>query len=143
MSEMGATDQQRILELCVFMAGFCARLAARRITETQIERMEALLRSCDAGPGGRSKALLDIDRVFQSLLCEAADNPYLTSKLASLCDLSPRNWPSLSDPIERDRAIVARLGRLLEALKHGDELAAESAVREHILQSQDGISQTV
>jgi DNA-binding FadR family transcriptional regulator len=143
MTDTGTASQQRVLELRVFLTGFCARLAARRITPTQIERMEALLRRLDAGHGGDKGALQDIDRAFQRLLHEAADNTYLTFRLESLCHLSPHNWPLVSNPIERDRATIERLGRLLEALKDGDELAAETIVREHIVQSQKGTSQTL
>jgi DNA-binding GntR family transcriptional regulator len=136
MSEIGNTNQQQILELRIFLAGFCARLAARRITETQIERMEALVHSFDVGHGGDDGALLDIDRVFQCLLYEAADNSYLTRRLESLCDLSPADRSPIPNPIKRDRSTIERLGRLIEALRRGDELAAETIVREHIVQSE-------
>ena len=138
MRDIETTDLQQLLELRFFLAGFCARLAARRITETQIEKMEQLLQGSGDGYSNY-EALLSIDRAFRGLLYEAADNAYLVDKLKSLCQLSPRCRLLVHERLESRQGTIERLSRLLEALRQRDETEAETLMQEHIRVSQQKV----
>jgi DNA-binding GntR family transcriptional regulator len=139
VTDISITDLQAISEVRIVLAGFCARLAAGRITAQQLAQMQAVLQDLDQVQPGDAKALMDIDRQFQRLLYQASANEFLVEVLDHLYDLSLRLWhlvlPRLSDvryAIEQHREIAA-------ALEVGDGARAEAVIRDHIMQFQQRI----
>jgi DNA-binding GntR family transcriptional regulator len=141
VNDISVTDLQKIFELRIVLEGFCARLAARRITEEQIERMEAVLRDLEEVSNGDHLALMRIDRRFHSLLYAAADNEFMAETLDRLYDLSLRLWHLVLTRITGVRHAVGQHRRVLAALKEGDEATAETLVRKHIVEFQRNIKQ--
>jgi len=137
--DISITDLQGIFEVRIVLAGFCARLAARRITEDQIAQMEAVLQDLEQVQSGDSKALMAIDRRFQKLLYQAADNEFLAEALDRLYDLSLRIWylvlPRLGDVGDA----IEQHWKLHEALKARDEERAEASIQQHIIEFQHRI----
>ena len=139
VADISITDLQGIFEVRVILASFCARLAARRITEDQIAQMEALLKDLEQVQSGDSKALMAIDRRFQKLLHKAADNEFLAEALDRLYDLSLRIWYLVLPRLGDVRDAIEQHWQLHEALKAGDEARAEASIQQHILEFQHRI----
>lgn len=139
VNDISVTDLQKIFELRIVLEGFCARLAAGRITQDQIERMEAVLRDLEEVSNGDHRALMRIDKRFHALLYEAAGNEFLGETLDRLYDLSLRLWHLVLTRMTGVRHAVEQHRRVLGALKGGDGAAAEELVQKHIVEFQQNI----
>jgi DNA-binding GntR family transcriptional regulator len=139
VNDISITDLQKIFELRTALEGFCARLAARRITEDQIERMESVLRDIEEVHNGDPRALMRIDKRFHGLLYAAADNEFLAETLDRLYDLSLRLWHLVLTRLTGVRHSVEQHRSVLEALKESDEAQAEAHVQAHIVEFQQNI----
>jgi DNA-binding FadR family transcriptional regulator len=143
MTDSSTTDLQKILELRIFLEGFCARLAAQRITEEQIEKMKAALQDLEETHGGQHQSLMSIDRRFHRLLYAAADNEFLGERLERLYDLSVSAWNMIPQHLAGVTDAIKRCGDVLEALKARDGAEAEALIREHIIALQQAISKVL
>jgi DNA-binding GntR family transcriptional regulator len=136
VSDISITDLQAIFELRTVLEGFCARLAAQRITPNQIEKMEAVLRDLERVHGGDHPTLMGLDQRFHRLLYTAADNEFLTATLDRLYDLSLRLWHLVLNDLEGVRHSIEQNGRVIDALREGDGAEAEAFMQEHIVEFQ-------
>jgi len=139
VANISITDLQNILEVRMVLVGFCARLAAQRITEEQIAQMEAILQDLEQVQDGDAKALMAIDERFQGLLCQAADNEFLAEVLGRLYAQSLRLWYLALDRLSGVREVIGQHRGVAEALKAGDEARAEALIQQHISQFQQKI----
>ena len=139
VSDISVTDLQKIFELRIVLEGFCARLAAQRISEEQIQRMEAVLSDFDQLRDGNSPALMSIDKRFHKLLYRAADNEFLAETLDRLYDLSLRLWYLVLNRLDDVRDSIDQHRMVLDALKEGDEAQAEVLIQTHIVEFQQSI----
>jgi DNA-binding GntR family transcriptional regulator len=139
VNDISITDLQQIFELRIVLEGFCARLAARRITEDQIEEMESALRDLQAAQDGDHRALMSIDQRFHSLLYAASENEFMAETLDRLYDLSLRLWHLVLTRLASVRLSVEQHRDVLSALKEGDEAQAEALIRAHIVDFQQKI----
>lgn len=139
VSDISVTDLQKIFELRIVLEGFCARLAAQRISEDQIQRMEAVLSDFEELRDGNSPALMSIDKRFHKLLYRAADNEFLAETLDRLYDLSLRLWYLVLNRLDDVRDSIDQHRMVLDALKEGDEAQAEVLIQTHIVEFQQSI----
>ena len=139
VADISITDLQEIFEVRIVMAGFCARLAARRITPEQIAQMEAVLRDLKHVQGGDSIALMEIDKRFQRVLYQAAGNKFLTDALERLYDSGLRLWHLVLHRLGDVRDAIEQHREVLEALEARDEKLAESLIQQHIADFQNAI----
>jgi DNA-binding GntR family transcriptional regulator len=139
VTDISITDLQEIFEVRIVLAGFCARLAAERIIAPQIDQMETVLQDLEHVQSGDSKALMEIDRRFQRLLCQAAGNEFLAEALNRLYDLSLRLWYLVLPRLGEVRAAIEQHRQVLEALKAKDAAQAEALIQEHIAEFQQQI----
>jgi len=139
VTDISITDLQEIFEVRIVMAGFCARLAARRITPEQIAQLEAVLRDLEHVQSVDSIALMDIDKRFQRILYQAADNKFLTDALERLYDSGLRLWHLVLHRLGDVRDAIEQHREVLEALKARDEKMAESLIQQHIADFQNAI----
>jgi DNA-binding GntR family transcriptional regulator len=139
VSDISITDLQAIFELRTVLEGFCARLAAQRITDEQIERMESVLRDLEEVQSGDRRALMGLDQRFHSLLYAAADNEFLRATLGQLYDLSLRLWHLVLNHLEGVRHSIEQNARVIEALRESDGAEAEALMQEHIVEFQQKI----
>jgi DNA-binding GntR family transcriptional regulator len=143
VSDISITDLPQIFELRTSLEGFCARLAAQRITDSQIARMESVLRDLEAVQSEDHRALMGIDERFHKLLYEAAQNEFLAETLDRLYDLSLRLWYLVFYRLQNVRHSIAQHQGILNALKEGNEGEAEALIREHIVEFQQRIKETL
>jgi DNA-binding GntR family transcriptional regulator len=143
VSDISITDLQAIFELRTVLEGFCARLAAQRITDQQIEEMESVLRDLEDVRSKDRRALMILDQRFHSLLYAAADNEFLARTLGRLYDLSLRLWHLVLNDLEGVRHSIEQNERVIAALREGDGAEAEALMREHIVGFQQKIKAIV
>lgn len=136
VADISITDLQKIFEVRMVLVGFCARLAAQRITKDQIAQMEAELRDLEQVQSGDCKVLMAIDRHFQKLLYEAAGNEFLAEALNRLYDLGLRLWYLALDRLGDVRDSIEQHRGVIEALKAGDGAQAEALIQRHIAEFQ-------
>ncbi len=136
VTDVSLIDLQKIFELRIVLEGFCARLAARRITLSQIDQMESILGDLDEVESEDYRKLISIDERFHAILYQAADNEFLSDILNRLYDLSLRLWylvldhlDGVQDSIEQHRAVAS-------ALESGDGERAEDLIKQHVIQFQ-------
>jgi DNA-binding GntR family transcriptional regulator len=139
VADISITDLQKIFEVRMIMEGFCARLAAQRITREQISQMEASLRDLEQLSNEDGKAMMAIDERLHDLLYQAADNEFLANNLRRLHALSLRLWHLVLDQLEDVKEAVEKHREITEALKAGDGAQAEALVQQHIAQFQKEI----
>jgi DNA-binding GntR family transcriptional regulator len=139
VANISITDLPKIFEVRILLEGFCARLAAQRVTEDQIAQMEKLF--CDLGqvPNGDIKALMAADERFHHLLYQAAGNEFLAEILDRLYAPSLRLWYLVLDRLGDVRDAVERHRGTIEALKAGDGARAEALIQQHIAQFQQEV----
>jgi DNA-binding GntR family transcriptional regulator len=139
VSDISITDLQAIFELRTVLEGFCARLAAQRITDEQIEKMESVLRDLEEVHSGDRRALMSLDQRFHSLLYAASDNELLAATLDRLYDLSLRLWHLVLNHLEGVRHSIEQNERVIDALREGDGARAEALMQGHIVEFQQKI----
>jgi DNA-binding GntR family transcriptional regulator len=88
VTDISITDLQQIIEVRIALTGFCARLAAQRITPDLVAEMRTVLQGLEHVKPGDSKVLMEIDRSFQRMLYRAGGNEILAETLDRLYDLS-------------------------------------------------------
>jgi DNA-binding GntR family transcriptional regulator len=142
VADISVTDLQKIFELRIILEGFCARVAAQRITDDQILGMEKVLRSLnelEQVENGKAVALMDVDRQFHELLYRAANNEFLADTLGRFYDLSLRLWYLVLNRLGDVHSAVKQHQKVLKALKAGDQEQAERLIQKHITQFQQSI----
>jgi DNA-binding GntR family transcriptional regulator len=112
--------------------GLAARLAARRASHDQLERLRTSQDRLQASLAqGRLAAAAKANSQFHELLYEAAGNRRLAQIARSLQDFVRRyTVAAIGDP-QRATAIVNEHERILQALEARDSEAAEEAARAH------------
>jgi len=123
-------------ELRFFLERHCARLAARRATAQQLDRMERVLASVEQLRDGELDRLMAIDRRFHRLVYAASDNEFLADVLTRLYDLSVPVWRLGRSGLEDGRAWIDQHRELLIALRAGDDAEAGRLAEQHIAEFQ-------
>lgn len=139
VAEISITDLQKIFELRIVLEGFAARLAAERITEKQVAKMETVLRDLEQVPDGNVKALMEIDRRFHAVVYQASDNEFLADILSRFYDLSLRLWFLVLNRLGDVHHAIEQHRGVAEALEAGEEARAEKLVRQHVIEFQQRI----
>ena len=132
VADVSITDLQKVYEVRMILEGFCARLAARRITPEQIAQLEALVEELDQVADDDYETPMNIDERFHKLFYEAAANEFLTSILSRLHALSLRLWWVVLTRVPHLRDEVVVHGEMIPALKARDENRAEALMRGHL-----------
>jgi DNA-binding GntR family transcriptional regulator len=128
-----ASTMREIFEVRTTLEGMCARLAADRITDEEIQRMEQLLHDFERViREGDNKALLAVDQKFHKLLYESSGNRFLARALEEMYSLIYRLSYFALDRMGSVRSSVEEHGEILQALKARDGRAAEQHIQHHI-----------
>ncbi|MFI6467136.1 GntR family transcriptional regulator [Streptomyces sp. NPDC050528] len=148
-------EVRQAYEVRAELEGMAARRAASRITERGLAALrehnavlcEAVVRaagertgggSADGGStAGGSTATTAANDCFHTVICEAADNPWLTRMIDRINESFPRNVSSLAlAGDERHRQLNIRQHEaVIEALAAHDADRADALMREHVISS--------
>ena len=139
VADISITDLQKIFEVRMVLEGFCAQLAAQRVTAAQLHQMQAVMAELEQIPSGDNRALMDIDERFHELVYQAADNEFLASTLARLHALSHRIWHLTLDRIGDVRGAMEQHVAITSALQDGDGARAAALLQRHVVDFQKEI----
>ncbi len=128
---------QRLLEMFEVMAELetmCARLAARRMTESDLQRLDDAHEQCRVASAGRdSDAYFYANERFHQSIYLAAHNSFLNEQsLALQRKLRPYRRLQLRVHDRVNRSFAEHQG-ILDALRHRDSGAAATTIRSHVL----------
>jgi DNA-binding GntR family transcriptional regulator len=132
VAEIGITDLQKIFEMRMILEGFCARLAAQRISLEQLDQIQAVIQDLEQTPNGDGKSLMELDERFHYLVYLAADNEFLADTLGRLHALSHRIWHLVLDRIGDVRGAMEQHIAIAAALQEGDGAQAEALLQQHV-----------
>lgn len=127
-------DIQDIYEIRSVLEGLCARRAAARITEEQIEEMEEILYLTDFhGQKGHTEQMVELDSRFHELLYEACASKVMEHALRDYHHYLERVRKVTLTSEKRSMESNEEHKQILEALKEHDSKKAEEYANRHIL----------
>ena len=139
VADISITDLQKIFEARLALEGFCARLAAQRVTPDQLDQIEGVIQDLQQVPEGDARALMVIDARFHELLYEAADNEFVADTSRRLHALSFRLWHLVLDRLGDIRGAMEQHVEIAKALQTRDEATAEALIKKHVSDFQQEI----
>jgi len=139
VADISITDLQKIFEVRIVLEGFCARLAAQRVTQEHLAQMESLLEELEQLSNEDVEALMHSDRHFHQLLYQAADNEFLSEALNRLYAPSLRLWHLALDRLEDVKGTIELHRDIVEAVKSRDGARAEALIQQHVSEFQHKI----
>ena len=134
VADIGAADVQEIYEFRAQIEGFAARLAATRMTATEIEEIQRIHAEMDRSMTDMDpETFLAQDRRFHELLAHSARNRYVERVLLRIYNLHLRLWyflfkkqGGLSETVHQHQEVIQALVR-----RNADE--AELAMRAYVM----------
>ena len=125
VTQLTLRDLHEVYRLRVTLEAMAARLAARRITEKELEELEGLTSTSDP-----EEARL-FNRQFHSVVARASGNSRLAKMIEQLLDDTDR-WAALE--VARLTPALLLIGHQVEfeALRTRDPNTAEEAMRKHV-----------
>ncbi|MCC8395829.1 GntR family transcriptional regulator [Paraburkholderia sp. MMS20-SJTR3] len=132
VAKMTVPQLREMLELLGEMEAVSAKLAARRMSDTQ---RDALTRAINAGvealEAGDGRGFAKANEAFHDVIYAACHNEYLAGQIRSIRRLIGRYRPKLFlTPVRRAKALEEHR-KLGDALLSGDEAAAQTLMMEH------------
>lgn len=124
-------DLQKIFELRVTLECLSCQLAAERITEEELKKLEAMFENVDSLDEG-SEEHVRIDRAFHRAIAAATRNEYLQRAVERTLNLAVRLLYVSGSRMAKVGEIVEEYRRVLDALRRRDGKAAAEAMRAHI-----------
>jgi GntR family transcriptional repressor for pyruvate dehydrogenase complex len=112
-----------------------AALAARRISEEEIHRIEQNIALQASYPERDVVSTIRADIGFHCLVAEASKNETVSMLMNSLAKISFQGWKAALRVEGRNETAVREHTQLLGLLARGDEDGARTAMREHMLGS--------
>ena len=124
-----------IVEMRLLIEGYCAGVAAERIEQGLIERLEDnLCRTRTAIENRRPEEILKLDSEFHSLIASAGGNSVMKEILANLHDRATRFWFISLRSVEQQNRIFEQHTEIVKAISAHDAEAAKASMRRHIEQ---------
>ena len=142
VSRLTIPQLRETLELLAELEAIAAKLAARRMDDTQRARFKELAQACvHASESNDGKEFARANMAFHELIYQASHNEFLGEQLKSLRRLMQRYRPRIfGTPAQRQR-VLEEHQRLVEAILSGDEAAAQDAMLHHAPVGTSGFSE--
>ncbi len=126
----------QLFEVRSVLEGLCARLAAERATEEQLESLTAMMPQFEeAARRADPEAWIQLDQRFHALIYQAAGNIFLENVLSEVYALDLRIWYIILNRMTDLPRIVESHRAIVNALRARDGRAAERALTGHIQES--------
>lgn len=134
VSQPSLRDMVEMFEVMAELEALCVKLASRRATQKDIERLETTCVTCEAAFNtGDADRYYRANEAFHLAIYAAGGNSFLAARatelhhrLSAFRRLQLRARNRLRHSLEEHRAVV-------EAIKHGDAEQASELMRGHIL----------
>ncbi len=128
-----AEDVREILEIREVLEGLAAGLVAEAVTEEDLNWLERLLAPAEEHlSSGRYMEVHQIDLQFHAFLAAKAGNSRLLTILSMLSDQIRRMTNLSREDRARAAESILQHRAIYEALKAGDPVGAQEAMKEHI-----------
>lgn len=126
-------EVMEIIEVRLINECHCARLAAQRASDKDLEAIRAIVEeACTCAEDRDTERQMLLDRDFHCAISAAARNRVLSDLLRNLHERSLRFWfISLNDEAH-SKAVCREHSAIVEAIERHDPDAAEAAMRAHI-----------
>lgn len=118
-----------VFQIRIPLEGIIGKLAATRVTESDLVAMESLKTECEMIHGSKNfSGLVNIDLRFREILTKAANNQSLKEVADSLYDQTQRVWFFVFNETNFPKVIQAEIDEIDEAIQifsEGDPVKAE------------------
>jgi DNA-binding GntR family transcriptional regulator len=130
---LSLSDLIQMFEVMAELEALCTRLAARRMTEAERERLEATLHACfEAADPSRPNDYYEANLAFHEAIYAGSHNPYLADQTRQLRNrLQPYRRTQLTGP-GRIETSCREHAEIVEAIRQADAISAEGAMRRHV-----------
>jgi DNA-binding GntR family transcriptional regulator len=136
--ETFASIFRQSFEVRSVLEALCARLAAQRASEEQLDALEAMMPLFEeAARRADPQTWIQLDQRFHEAIYDAAGNVYLENALKQLYILDLRIWYQVLNRMTDLPRIVESHRTIVNALRERDTRAAERALTKHIQDSQE------
>jgi DNA-binding GntR family transcriptional regulator len=133
VKERSPTEIVHMFEVMAELEGMCGRLAARRATREQAEMIAKANEGCVAAENSDTDAYYYANEAFHRAIYSASGNPFLEEQAIALHNkLKPYRRLQLRVP-GRVRSSSAEHKTVVSAISAGDPVAAETALKAHIV----------
>ena len=132
VADMAVTDLLQIFEVRVELESFATRLAAERITKSEISELQELAKAYQDVDLSDKDALIHLDGEFHSLLAKATHNKFLIKEIEYYYNLSLRIWYIALNYAKPDDINVNAHLEILDAIVAGDAIQAGLRMKKHI-----------
>ena len=132
-SEINITDLAHISDVRIQLEGHAAHRAAERITEAQLQELNALLEDlADSRGSDDREELMALDARVHRFIYRCAANPFMEETLGRYFNLSLRIWHLVIDRLPHLFASVHEHEEMLRAIAAGETRRAREILAEHI-----------
>lgn len=141
VSEVSISEMLCMFEVMAELEGMCAKLAARRITDEQLDQLEAAQAQCNKSiEAGNADDYYYANERFHMLLYKISGNPFLEQTAGQLHNrLKPYRRLQLRVS-GRLKMSASEHEAIIDALRDGDPKTAELVTEQHILIQGDKFS---
>ncbi len=133
---VAALSPRKLIEMFQVMAdleGLCAKLAARRITPLQVERLRQIhARMQQQAQGEDIDLFYETNREFHELIYEASQNEFLAEQTRSLRNRVAAYRKLVTQRPKRRSDTLVEHAAVLEAIAKGEEDMADKAMIAHV-----------
>lgn len=132
VADVAVTDLLQIFEVRVELESFATRLAAQRISEHELIKLQELATAYQDTDLANKDALIKLDGEFHSLLAKATHNKFLIKEIEYYYNLSLRIWYiALNRAKPEDIDVDAHI-EIMEAIQNHDAEKAGRRMKKHI-----------
>jgi DNA-binding GntR family transcriptional regulator len=128
-------SMQTLIEMFQVMGeleGLCARLAARRITAAQQERLAAIHARLEQAMAGGADAFYDVNQEFHEVIYEASHNAFLADQTRRLRNRVAAYRRRVTRMPNRLADTLREHAEVMEAIAARDPERAHKAMRDHL-----------
>jgi DNA-binding GntR family transcriptional regulator len=136
VAELSLGAIQELYDLREILEGSTARLAALGATANNLQRLNAILEK-EAAHLGDPATLAKLNKLYHQTLCEAANNRYLASAVATFSTTLLLLGPTTLAAKQRAGESHAEHRAVVEAVAAGDAERAEALMRGHIRRARE------
>ncbi|MBO4852532.1 MAG: GntR family transcriptional regulator [Schwartzia sp.] len=144
VADLSIRDVNEVFEIRTSLESLASGLAAERITEDELEKLQRLLVEIGAHiKNGDMESIVRTDTEFHDLLYQASRNKRLVGIISNLREQLTRfRTTSMSYP-GRLKATLEEHRNIVEAIAQGDEKAARKAAEHHMEKSEQTLLESM
>lgn len=133
VAEPSMDEIREMFEVMTLLEGNCAAMAARKISDSDLQKLEKLHEKLEQHFAARNpEKYLDVNQKFHSMLQEMAGNKVLNDVVNGLRQkIVLYRYRQLYQP-DRFEASISEHRALMDALRKRDPAAAENLMRQHL-----------